>query len=91
MRQAFDRAARAAVAGAVLAIILPASAAPAVTTPPGEKVRTQRIGVLAGIADADIDAPRCRDRRDICRRYPTDARTIRCLERFGCFTGPRFD
>jgi hypothetical protein len=86
MRGPFDRFASALAVGAVLSA---ATAAPAgAVTTPSEHMRITRVTLSTGMVRAEVDGPRCRTRRTICRRYSSDARTIRCLERFGCFTGP---
>ena len=75
--------------GAALLLLTTLPAA-AVTTP-GDHIKVTRVTLSAGEVAAEVNGPRCRTRRAICRRYVTDERTIRCLERFGCFTGPRFE
>ena len=63
----------------------------AASSPADQRITTPRFNFSAGVVVAEVEGPRCRNRRAICRRFVTDKRNIRCLERFGCFTGPKLD
>ena len=90
MPNSFERTLR-LLAAAVVVAVIPLGSAAAVITPPGQHVRVAERGLFTDVAAAaNFDGRRCRVRRNVCRRYPTDQRTIQCLERFGCFTGPSF-